>query len=272
MTETPPVVVVTGAAQGIGLATARLLAERGVRVGVLDLPRARARDAAAQLDATSPVSGGHEFADVDVCDEDAVESAFASLADRHGVLAGLVNGAGILVKSPAERVDLGEWRRQLDVHLTGAMLCSRAAYPALVAGSGAIVNIASVGSTFGLPGRLAYATAKAGVLGLTRTLATEWGPRGVRVNAVAPGYIATEMVRAGLRTGALDESVLVGRTPLRRLGEPEEIASVIAFLLSTDASFVNGAVLDADGGITVDGSFNAVDDQVSASTSTLART
>lgn len=253
------VVVVTGGAQGIGFATGRLLAERGWRICVLDLSAERAASAAAQLDLAAPVPGMHAHIGLDVCDEAAVQAAFAGIIEQYGRIDGLVNGAGILIKAPAEEIDLATWRQQLDVHLTGAMLCSRAAYPGLAVAAGAIVNIASVGSTFGLPGRLAYATAKSGVLGLTRTLAVEWGPRGVRTNAVAPGYIATEMVQAGLRTGALDEAVLVERTPLRRLGTPEEIAAVIAFLLSAEASFVNGALLKADGGITIDGTFSAAE-------------
>jgi len=250
-------VAVTGGGQGIGAETATLLASRGIRVVVIDRSGELAAECAARLDRDHPVSGGHVGAAADVTDEIAVASVFDDIGARFGVLDGLVNGAGVLFRAPAEETPIDLWRLQLDVHLTGALLCSRAAFPALEsAGNASIVNIASVGSTFGLPGRVAYATAKSGVLGLTRTLAVEWGHRGVRVNAVAPGYIATEMVRSGLQAGTLDEAALVKRTPLGRLGDPAEIAKVIAFLLSEDASFVHGAVIRADGGITVDGTFH----------------
>ncbi|WP_249354032.1 SDR family oxidoreductase [Microbacterium sp. 2FI] len=248
--------VVTGAGQGIGAATAMLLASRGWRVGVADKSGDHVAERVAELNAAYPVEGGHEPLAFDVTDERAVGDAFAEILERHGRIHGLVNGAGVLFRSPAEETDLALWQLQLGIHLTGAMLCSRAAFPGLRdAGGAAIVNIASVGATFGLPGRIAYATAKSGVLGLTRTLAVEWGGYGIRVNAIAPGYVATEMVRSGLRSGALSEAALVRRTPLRRLAEPEEIANVIAFLLSEDASFVHGAVLKVDGGITIDGTF-----------------
>src|SRR5699024_10028577 len=128
-----------------------------------------------------------------------------------------------------------------------------AAFGLLTANSGAsIVNIASVGSTFGLPGRAAYSTAKSGIVGMTRTLAVEWGKHSIRVNAVAPGYVNTAMVRSGLESGTLDAGKLLGRTPLGRLAEPIDIAKAIAFLISDDASFVQGEVLKVDGGLTID--------------------
>ncbi len=251
-----PTVVITGAAQGIGAATATLLASRGWRVVIVDLSSERAAERAAALGDASPVAGGHLSFGFDVSDEAAVTAAFDSLGEQVGSIEGLVNGAGVLFRTPAAEIDLGRWRQQLEVHLTGAMLCSRAAYPLVRrANRGAIVNIASVGSSFGLPGRLAYATAKSGILGLTRTLAVEWGREGIRVNAVAPGYVATEMVQSGLRSGSLSEAALVARTPLGRLAQPSEIGEVIAFLLSDAASFVNGAIVRADGGLTIDGRF-----------------
>jgi short-subunit dehydrogenase len=112
-----------------------------------------------------------------------------------------------------------------------------------------------VGSTLGLPLRLAYSTAKSGMLGLTRTLAAEWGSFGIRVNAIAPGYIDTDLMRSGFGEGVLDEQEILNRTPLRRLGSPDEIANVASFLASSDASFVTGILLKADGGVTIDGDF-----------------
>jgi 3-oxoacyl-[acyl-carrier protein] reductase len=252
---TPRLAVVTGAGQGIGAATATLLASRGWRVAVLDKSADQANARVAELEEAFQVSG-HQAVAIDVTDEHAVDEAFKELLARLGPVHGLVNGAGVLFRGPAEETDLSLWRRQLDIHLTGALLCSRAAFPSLrEADAASIVNVASVGSTFGLPGRVAYATAKSGVLGLTRTLAVEWGRHGIRVNAVAPGYVATDMVRSGLNNGTLSEEALVKRTPLGRLADPDEIAKVIAFLLSDDASFVHGAIVNADGGITIDGTF-----------------
>jgi NAD(P)-dependent dehydrogenase (short-subunit alcohol dehydrogenase family) len=248
--------LITGAAQGIGAATAHILAERGWRVIIADLQGTVAEATAAQLTDTYPVSGGHLGIAADVSDEASVSALFARIAEHTSSLHGLVNGAGVIHRAAAANYDIAKWNLQLDIHLTGAFLMSRGAYPLLTAGqSGSIVNIASVGSTFGLPGRIAYSTAKSGILGLTRTLAVEWGSQGVRVNAVAPGYVATEMVQSGLRSGSLSKDKLFSRTPLGRLAEPQEIAKCIAFLLSDDASFVHGSVLKVDGGLTIDGTF-----------------
>lgn len=248
--------LITGAAQGIGAETARVLAERGWRTITADLNATSARAAAEALDAAFPVAGGHIGVGVDVSNEASVNDLFATIAAETDVLSGVVNGAGIIVRGAAEDYETALWSRQLDVHLTGAFLISRAAFPLLTrAVGGSIVNIASVGSTFGLPGRIAYSTAKSGIVGFTRTLAAEWGRIGLRVNAVAPGYVATEMVKSGLRSGSLSEDKLFERTPLGRLAEPREIGTAISFLLSDDASFVNGSVLRVDGGLTIDGAF-----------------
>lgn len=246
-------VLITGGGQGIGAATGYEFARRGWNVVVADLDEEGAVRQAEQFEG----KGHHEGFNCDVTSEGSVSELFAQVsAVSDGVLDAVVNCAGILIREEARALDLHRWNQQLQVHLTGTMLVSRSAYPLLLGRScPSIVNVASVGSTFGLPGRVAYATAKSGIVGLTRTLASEWGPDGIRVNAIAPGYVRTAMVQSGLDSGNLSQEALVSRTPLRRLAMPEEIATAIAFLASADAAFVTGAVLKVDGGLTIDGRF-----------------
>lgn len=240
--------LVTGAAQGLGLAISARLTQEGYDVLMGDVNAPALTAAAAALGGTRAV--------MDVTDDDSVAGVLATLGDRS--LDVLVNNAGIISRQDAAEFDSAQWEREMSVNLGGTMRCSRAAYPFLLRGSNpSIVNLASVGSTFGLPQRLGYSTAKSGILGLTRTLATEWGPKGIRVNAVAPGYIETPMMLSGFDTGALDRERLLDRTPLGRFGTSEEVAAAVAFLVSNDATFVTGTILRVDGGITVDGSFHA---------------
>jgi NAD(P)-dependent dehydrogenase (short-subunit alcohol dehydrogenase family) len=183
----PRTALITGGAQGIGARVARTLAESGWRVLVADLNEGPAKDVAEELNNDAPVGAPHRGFGVDVADEASVEGLFATLSREAAGLDGLVNCAGNILRQPAEELDIAQWRRILDIHLAGSMLMAKAGFPLLKANRGSIVNIASVGSTFGLPGRSAYSTAKTGMLGLTRTLAVEWGKHGIRVNAVAPG-------------------------------------------------------------------------------------
>lgn len=249
-------VLITGAAQGIGAATARTMAQRGWRVLLADLHLEKARAVAEELQTEWPADGGHQAIAVDVSSQDSVLAAVEAVNGHGRDLHGLVNCAGILTRQPAEDTDLPSWQAVLDTHLNGAMLMSRELFPLLKAAQGSIVNIASVGSTLGLPGRLAYTVAKSGILGMTRTLAVEWGHHGLRVNAVAPGYVDTEMIRSGFREGTLSEAELLRRTPLGRLAQADDIAAAIAFLLGHDSRFVHGIALKVDGGITIDGSFS----------------
>ncbi|WP_372733532.1 SDR family NAD(P)-dependent oxidoreductase [Nocardioides sp.] len=240
--------LVTGGAQGLGLAIGGRLVSDGFDVVLADVDGEAVLEAADLIGATG--------VRMDVTDDAAVASVFAELPD--GQLDVLVNNAGIISRQPASEFDSVQWDREMAVNLGGAMRCSRAAFEMLTASANpSVLNLASVGSTFGLPQRLGYSTTKAGVLGLTRTLAAEWGPHGIRVNAIAPGYVETQMMRSGFATGALDESRLLDRTPLGRFGTADEIAAAASFLASADASFVTGIVLKVDGGITIDGSFHA---------------
>lgn len=237
--------LVTGAGRGIGAAVCRRLADEGARVLVTDIDTVAAERTAAAI----REQGGEarEFS-CDVGDRASVEAAVAYAAETFGRLDVLVNNAySCHPDAPLfEDEDDEVWARDLDLSLTGAYRCARAALPHLVAsGRGAIV---SVGSVNGLQdfGNHAYSAAKAGLVSLTRTLAGHAGPRGVRVNLVAPGTVRT---RAWTDQGR-DPDAVRELYPLGRVGEPEDIAAAVAFLASTDAAWVTGAVLPVDGGIT----------------------
>ncbi|MFF0543953.1 3-oxoacyl-ACP reductase FabG [Nocardia thailandica] len=240
---------VTGAARGIGAATAARLAADGLAVAVVDLDAAAAEATAEKITAAGGVALG---VGADVADESAVADAVEAAVAAFGSLDVLVNNAGVLRDNLLFKMSVDDWDTVMSVHLRGAFLCSRAAQRHMVAAkSGAIVNTSSV-SALGNRGQANYAAAKAGIQGLTRTLAMELGPFGVRVNAVAPGFIATEMTaataaRVGVSAEELQEKT-AAVTPLRRVGTPEDIANVVAFLASDQAGFVTGQTVYVDGG------------------------
>ena len=238
------VAIVTGAADGIGWATAQRLAADGYSVAVIDL-----RESAAQSRATE-LGAQHFGAGCDVADEASVEAAMAAVLQCFGRIDVLVNNAGIgEQKEPTVGQTFEGFNRLLGVHLGGTFLMSRAAARTMLAQrSGAIVNLSSIAASGGIPGRNAYGAAKAGISAMTRSMACEWARQGIRVNAVAPGYVRTQLVDKLASSGALDTGKIEGRTPLGRLAQPEEIAAVIAFLASPQASFVTGTTLEADGG------------------------
>jgi 3-oxoacyl-[acyl-carrier protein] reductase len=241
--------IVTGAAQGIGAATARLLAAGGASVAVVDLTAERCQAVVEEITA----KGGSAVAvGCDVTDERAVESMTAQALAAYGRLDILVNNAGITRDNLLFKMSATEWNAVLTTNLTSMFLCCQAAQKPMVANRyGKIVNLSSR-SALGNRGQVNYAAAKAGVQGLTATLAIELGPFNINVNAVAPGYIATPMTAATAeRVGASAEehqSLAAERTPLRRVGQPAEIATVIAFLASDDASYVSGQTLYVNGG------------------------
>jgi 3-oxoacyl-[acyl-carrier protein] reductase len=243
------VAVVTGAAQGIGAATAHRLAAEGAAVAVVDLDAARARAVADEIAA----AGGRAVGiGCDVTDAEAVAAMTDQVVQAYGGLHVLVNNAGITRDNLLFRMPLPEWEAVLTTNLTSMFLCCQAAQQHMVtARYGRIVNLSSR-SALGNRGQVNYAAAKAGVQGLTATLAVELGPFNVTVNAVAPGYVATAMTAATAeRVGSSPEEhqrAVAEHTPLRRVAQPAEIASVIAFLASDDASYVSGQTLYVNGG------------------------
>jgi 3-oxoacyl-[acyl-carrier protein] reductase len=237
------VALVTGAARGIGDAIARRLASDGAKVALADLDLAGAEAIAEELgpDAVAVPMDVRSWSSVEAA-VDAVESAL-------GPVDALVNNAGISRIARSEELPREWWDEVVDVNLSGTWRCSQVIGGRMVGrGSGAIVNLGSTYSEIGAPGRVAYAATKTGVIGLTRVLGTEWAGRGVRVNAVQPGYIDTPMMQITLQAGNVDLAGLLGRIPAARLGGADEVAAVVSFLLSDDASYITGATLRIDGG------------------------
>ncbi|CAN5227470.1 3-oxoacyl-[acyl-carrier-protein] reductase [soil metagenome] len=249
MADAGPVALVTGAANGIGLATADELHRRGFRVVYADLDGDAAQEAALSADHSLDTAYS---ATIDITDTDSVNAAMAAVADRFGGLDALVNNAGVPGRHITAEMTDDEWHWMLGVNLDGAFKCSRAAYPLLLlSAQPSIVNVSSVSSVVGMVSRIGYTTSKAGINGMTRALSTEWGSQGIRVNAVAPGYVRTSGFDRRMSTG--DPGIvaeLERDIPLGRLCRPEEIASAICFLASADASYVTGHCLVVDGGLT----------------------
>ena len=243
------VAVITGAAQGIGAATATLLAAQGASVVVADLSAERA---AGRVDAITAAGGSALAVGCDVADADSVQGMVSAAVDRFGTLDILVNNAGITRDNLLYKMGRPDWDAVISTNLTGIFLCCQAAsVPMVAAKYGKIVSLSSR-SALGNRGQVNYAAAKAGVQGITATLAIELGPYNINVNAVAPGYIATAMTDAtAQRVGYEPEEfqrLAAEQTPLRRVGQPSEVASVIAFLASDEASYVSGQTLYINGG------------------------
>lgn len=242
--------IVTGAARGIGAAVARRLAADGFQVGVLDLDAAQCTDTVDDILAR----GGRALAiGADVADEASVEAAVTRCADELGPPVVLVNNAGILRDDLLFRMSADTWDAVINVHLRGAFLMTRACQRFMTEAKwGRIVSMSSI-SGLGNRGQANYSAAKAGIEGLTRTVAIELGPFGITANAIAPGYINTEMVRqTAERVGTpLDDFIaaIAAEVPVRRMGLPDDIAAAVAFFVRDDASFVTGQTLYVSGGL-----------------------
>jgi NAD(P)-dependent dehydrogenase (short-subunit alcohol dehydrogenase family) len=243
------VAIVTGGSAGIGRATAVAFAAEGASVTVADVDDDRGKEVVVAIEE----SGGHAFfvhADVSVADD--VRAMVEATVERFGRLDFAFNNAGIEGQpAPTAECTRENWDRTLGINLTGVFLCMQAEIPAMLAsGGGAIVNCASIAGLVGFPGMVAYVATKHGVVGATRATALELAPQGIRVNAVCPGAIETEMVMraAQAQPELIDQTVAAH--PLGRMGRPEEIASSVLWLCSESASFVTGQALAVDGGYT----------------------
>jgi 3-oxoacyl-[acyl-carrier protein] reductase len=238
--------IITGAAQGIGLATALKFAHEGAIVVLCDVKQAAVDAAVAQCKAAGAQAIGFV---VDVTQRDMVDGAVKAVIEKFGRIDVLVNNAGITQDARLQKMTLEQFDRVIDVNLRGVFHCAQAVTDTMVAqGSGVILNASSVVGIYGNFGQTNYAATKFGVIGFTKTWSRELGPKGIRVNAVAPGFIATPIL------DSMPEKVIedmVSRVPLKRLGRAEDIANVYAFLASDEASYVNGAVLEVSGGMTV---------------------
>jgi len=236
------VAIVTGAAKGIGFATAQRFAEAGARVIVADINLAAVKSAAAQIPHAEAYA-------MDVTDRASIQAVVDQVIQKHGHIDILINNAGITQDARLIKMTEAQFDTVIDVNLKGVFNCTQLVVPHMLeAGTGAIVNASSVVGLYGNFGQTNYSATKFGVIGFTKTWARELGPKGIRVNAVCPGFIATEMVKV------MPENILQDierRSWLGRLGTPEEMANVYLFLASDEASYVNGVALEASGGISL---------------------
>ena len=244
MRLTDKVAIITGSAQGIGLATALRFAAEGARVVVSDIGQQRVDQAVAAIVA----QGGQAIgAVVDVTDRLAIDAMVAKVKTTWGRIDVLINNAGITKDARLAKMSSAQFDAVIAVNLKGVFECTQAVAETMTAqGSGSIVNASSVVGLYGNFGQTNYAATKAGVIGFTKTWARELGPKGVRVNAVCPGFVMTPIL------DTVPDAVkqkMIEKVPLGRLGRPEEIAAVYAFLASDDSSYMNGAVLEVSGGI-----------------------
>ena len=240
------IAVITGGARGIGLAATRKFLEEGAVVAIWDIDPEKGAAAVHDFEQDDYRVG---FWKVDVTDQESAEQAARSVAERFGRIDILLNNAGITRDAAFKNMTGQDWQRVIDVNLSGVFHCTKAVYPFMAEqGYGRIINASSVVGLHGNFGQTNYAATKAGVIGMTKVWAREFGRKGITVNAVAPGFIQTEMM------DTIPEKVLDGfrqKTPLGRLGRPAEVAALYSFLASDEAAFITGTTVSIDGGVAI---------------------
>lgn len=238
------IAVITGGGSGIGRATALRFADEGAHVIIWDVVDKKGEEA---ITALKDKGSNAAYYHVDTTDKEQIAKATEDVISRYGRIDILINNAGITKDSTLLKMTDEQWERVIDVNLNGVYHCTRAIAPIMAQNNyGRIINASSVVGLFGNFGQTNYAATKAGLIGMTQTLSKELGRKGITVNAVAPGFIATEMIQL------MPEDVLAGmeaKVPVKRLGQPEEVAALYAFLASDEAAYINGAVIRIDGGI-----------------------
>lgn len=243
------VALITGGNGGIGLGMAQGLAQAGARVVIAARNAQKSAEAVASLQSL----GSDSFAlEADVTDETSVAALFAQVAERCGRLDILVNNAGTTVRKPVDQLALAEWHQVMDTNLTSAFLCCRAAHPLFKqAGGGKVINIGSMMSIFGAPYAPAYGASKGGIVQLTRAMAASWAADQIQVNAILPGWIATDLTQAAReQVPGLNERV-IARTAAGRWGQPADLAGTAVFLASAASDFVTGTAIPVDGGYSI---------------------
>jgi 2-dehydro-3-deoxy-D-gluconate 5-dehydrogenase len=245
------VAIVTGGNGGIGLGLAAGMAQAGASIVVAGRNEAKNAEAVKKLEDLGAKALGLP---VEVSDEASCRAMVEAAASRMGRVDILVNNAGIAIRKPPEAYTLDDWRKVIDINLTGAFLCSQAAYPHMVkAGGGKIINIGSMLSIFGMPYTVAYGASKGGIVQMGRSLAAAWAKDNIQVNAILPGWINSDLTRsARVEVEGLNERVLM-RTPTKRWGEPEDFAGIGVFLASAASDFITGVAIPVDGGFSIQG-------------------
>ena len=238
--------IITGGSRGIGATTAQTFMEQGASVAIWDVDAGAGQ---AAVEAWTARGFSCIFQQVDTRNFEATENAAAAVAETFGGIDILINNAGITRDSSMKKMTPEQWQAVIDVNLTGVFNCTKSVFPYLVErGGGRILNASSVVALYGNFGQSNYVAAKSGLIGMTKVWAREFGPKGITVNAIAPGFINTDMIKT-IPGDYMEE--LLGKTPMRRLGEAQDIANAYAFLASDEASFITGVTLSVDGGLVV---------------------
>lgn len=237
--------IITGGARGIGFATAKILAEHKTNVILADINGDLANESAEKLKELGVESYGWQL---DVSSVAAIKDFFAQIKEKFGSVDILVNNAGIQIRHPSIEFPEEDWDKLMNINLKAVFYCSQEYAAMMQDKGGTIVNISSGTSTQTTPGRAPYVISKAGVNAMTAVLASEWAKYGIRVNAIAPGWIMTEMVKDGMRLGIVSEKQLMAAIPFKRLADTEEIAEAVVYLASESASYITGQTLFVDGG------------------------